>query len=412
MNDLTLIAMPDLALATPTMYFPLGVLYLAAVVEEAGYTVEICDFREGIKDVPKSKYYGFSCLTPHINQAKALAKAVGGYTIVGGTHPTVYPEDCLNSFDYIVRGEGEEAILEILSGKVQGEILNAPRIKDLDKIPLPAYHLVDRAFSRTLFRGERYGEGEYSAPMITSRGCPQTPACSFCPNMLQTPVTFRSIENIWLEIADLKTEWGITNFRFVDDNFTIHPKFEELCKALGRMNIKFRCHTRANFMSQEKADLLKEAGCEECSLGLESADDYVLQLNNKKMTALDNGIAIWKLKEAGIRSKVYWMSGLPGETGETIARNMDFMRIYKPDKWTLSCFTPYPGCDVFENPDKYGVEILNENFDNYWNFVFEENGKKFPGREGYIHLLKGQTMEEMVNRHHKFEKYLRSEVWK
>jgi len=399
--------MPDLALSEPRMYFPLGILYLAGMAEEAGCEVEIADCRDGIKKLPNAKYYGFSCVTPHINQAKRMSQGLKGQTVIGGSHPTVAPEDCQGYFDYIVRGEGEETLLDILNGQYpNGGIINSSRIRDLDIIPNPAWHKIKNPFSKTLFTGARYGEGELSAPIMASRGCPY--ACAFCGNMLRTPVIFRSVDSIASEIFLLKIEYGIRKFRFVDDNFTIHPNLEDLCKEIKEFHISYRCHTRANFITPEKARLLRESGCEECSLGVESADDSVLKLNNKKLTVEQNKEAVRILHKSGLKVKIYWMSGLPGETDETIDKNIEFMQELKPAKWTLSCFAPYPGCDIYNNPDKYGVEILNTNFDNYWNFVFEENGKKFPGREGYIHKLKGQTIEQMTERHHKFDTFLRS----
>lgn len=410
MIDLVLVELPNLALETPTMYHPLGLLYLAAVVEKSGYSVEIADFRDGEKELPEARYYGFSCTTPEINEAKKLAKQVKGKTIVGGAHPSLLPDDCLEHFDYIVRGEGERVLLDILAGLHEGKkLIYAIRIMDLDTIPYPAWGKVKEPFSETLFTGERYGKGAKSAAIITSRGCPYR--CSFCSNIYRVPVVYRSPANIAGEVKELLS-MGIDHLRFVDDNFTMHPKFEDICLDLRSLGVIYRCHTRSDLLTRKQAELLKFSGCEECSLGIESADKAVLKLNNKKETPEQHGRAIEYLRSAGLRTKTYLMSGLPGETDETMEINKAFMREYKPDKWTLSTFTPYPGCDIYANPSKYNIEIMNPNWDNWWNFVMPVKGKNLPGRMGYVHKLKGQTLEEMGERHDRFYEWLRKGEWK
>ncbi len=408
MIDLCLVELPDLALESPKMYFGLGNLYLAAVVKKAGYSVEVIDFRDRIDELPKARFYGFSATTPHITFAKQLAKKVNGITIVGGPHPSLLPEDCTD-FDYVIRGEGEEILPLILQGRVPKGVVTAPRIEDLDSVPYPAWDIVEEPFSKTLYTGERYGEGNISMAVITSRGCPYL--CAFCGNVYRSPVTFRSVDNILGELFELMKR-GVDHFRFVDDNFTLHPDFEKLCKELGRYNIHYRCHTRSNLMTPQKAESLKTSGCEECSLGVESADDDVLKLNKKGETALMHKRAFKTLKNAGMKTKAYWMSGLPGETDKTIDINIDFVKEVKHDKWTLSTFTPYPGCEIFNNPDKFGIEITNKHWESWWNFVFNVRDKTLPFRDGYVHILKGQTTQEMKARHDKFYNYLVSEDWK
>ena len=407
--DLCLIQMPNLALENPKMYQPLGNLYLMAMVKRAGYKAQLLDFRDGVGDIPPAKFYGFSCTTPEITMAKEVAKKVDGQTIVGGAHPSLLPDDCQGSFDYIVRGEGEYVLLHILNGNLKPGIIDAPRIEHLDALPLPDWDSCPEPFSRTLYTGERYGEGAISSAIIGSRGCPFS--CAFCGNVYKAPVLFRSVANILYELFSLMAR-GVYHFRFVDDNFTLHPQFAELCKEFHRYGIVYRCHTRSSLITPEKAKALAGSGCEECSLGIESADDYVLELNQKKETVDSHIKAVKALQYAGLRVKVYWMSGLPGETDETIKLNMEFMKTLKPDKWTLATFTPYPGCEIFNHPEKYGVSIINPHWENWWNFTFNVRDLDLPGREGYVHLLQGQTAEEMKARHDEFYYFLLSEEWR
>ena len=398
MLDLCLIVAPNPPLTHPDMYMPLGLCYIASMAEKEGYSVGVVDFRTGDKPLPKAKFYGFSCATPEIDFAKNLAKQVQGKTIVGGAHPSLLPDDCIGFFDYIVMGEGEKIITSILNGFTRPGIITASRIRDLDTIPFPAWDKLAHPFSKLLFAGERYGETSEAAIVIASRGCPFN--CAFCANIYHTPVVFRSVDNIINEIEEL-IKRGIHYFRFEDDNFTLHPQLFNLCIALGKLNIHYKVHARADMVTKERCQLLSQTGCAEHMLGVESADQRVLDLNNKKTTVEDNRNAIRLIKEAGMLVKTYWVMGLPGETDETLELNKQFVRDTKPDKWTVSTFTPYPGCPVYNNPKQFGVEIIDWDFSRWWNFV----------EKSYVHRLKDQTPEQMWARYLEFYNFMKEGKW-
>ena len=398
MRDLVLLVLPDWVNSQPTMYFPLAVTYLAAMARDAGYDVEILDWRQGVKVLPEAKFYGFSCVTPQINVAKEIAHTLKGLTIIGGAHPSLLPQDCRNNFDYIVRGEGEYVLLDILSGKQAPGIIMANRLRDLNMIPYPAWDMVARPFSDTLFPGERYGKGELAATLIASRGCPYN--CSFCGNPHTIPVVFRSVKNIIGELMEL-IKRNVRYFRFEDDCFTIHPQFEQLCEGMAGLNIHYKCHTRSDLMTSEKANLMHYSGCEECGLGVESADDDVLAVNNKRETVEDHRRAIAILKAARIRVKTYFIMGLPGETDKTLALNKAFAEQTRLDKWTVSTFSPYPGSPVFRSPGKFGIEIIDKDFSHWWNFS-----------NAYNHVIYGQTREQMWARYVEFYRWLKEDYGK
>ncbi len=387
------------------MYQPLSIMILASVVRNAGYNVGIYDGRVGTaeqiaKDLPEASYYGFSCATPQIKVAKEIASQLKGQTIIGGAHASLLPLDCVNHFDYVVRGEGEEVLLDILGGNAQPGIVTAPRIKDLDSIPYPAWDMVDQPFSDTLFPGERYGKGELAATLIGSRGCPMVPSCAFCGNIHMAPVRFRSAANIIGEIREL-IKRGVRHFRFEDDCFTIHPEFQWLCTRMSGLGIHYKAHTRSDLMTPDKARLLALSGCEECGLGVESADDDVLRVNNKKETADDHKRAIKILREAGLRVKTYFVMGLPGETEKTLELNKAFVKETPIDKWTVSTFCPYPGCPVFKSPGKFGIELIDKDFSHWWNYS-----------SNYNHVNYGQNRQDMWQRYKDFYEFLKQGSWK
>lgn len=356
------------------MYPNLGVLYLAAVLEQAGYKVQIADLRDKKADIdliPEAPIIGFSATTGEISDVKQLAQLAKSRdpkctTVIGGAHASLLPEDCDQYFDYVVIGEGEFALADIEKG-IFGKRTYMPRIKDLDSLPFPARHLAN-CFSETLIPGERYGHAEKATTVIFSRGCIWG-KCSFCANMLKQPVIYRSPENIRDEIQELISKYNCRSFRVEDDNFTATPKWMiRVCEKLAPLRVKFKAHSRGNLITEDCIVALKEAGCIEMGTGLESADQRVLNKVNKGVRVEDSGKAIELLKKHGIISKVYFVMHLPLETEETIRLNKEFMEVYRPDKWTCSRFAPYPGSPVWQNPKAFGITWLDPDYAHYWNF--------------------------------------------
>lgn len=412
MVKVTLVQPPNTILSEPTMYFPLSLLYLGAVLEKAGHKVQIADLRTAKRidvkrQVPKADFVGLTSTTGEILDAEKIARQVKRYygeqavTIVGGAHSSLMPETCINHFDCVVVGEGERAILEIVEEGARGVVQCEP-IKDLDTIPFPARHLVgEKAFSKTLFPGSKYGLGEKATTLIGTRGCPFH--CSFCGNIPQ-PVRFRSAENIAEEVREIKEKYDCHYLRFEDDNFTLNKKrLLEVCEALKPLRVHYKCHTRSHLLDEEMCRALVQSGCEEMGLGVETADDHVLEIVNKRETVEDHKRAIRLIKEAGMRAKAYFMVGLPGECNQTIEKNMEFIKETQIDRWTISLFTPYVGCDIQKNPEKYHIHIVDKDWSHYWNFP------NYP-----IHELTDPpaSRHEILKRYKRFYDFMRSEKWK
>jgi len=377
MKNVVLIMPPNIILADPLMQINLGVLYLASSLEKAGHNVKIADLRDKpcptINDIPRAEYYGISATTAEVEDARKIAALIKKErpktkTIIGGAHPTHFPEDCTADFDYIVKGDGEQAIVDIVRGEAKEGIVEYPEIEDIDSIPFPARHLLppERVFTETLYVGERYGKGPRGTSIISSRNCPFS--CAFCANPSRK-VRFRSPENFLAEVKECIQRHNCTHFKIVDDNFTLKKdRTLKMCYYLKPLKIKFRCHTRSALFDDELAEAIQKAGCEEISFGAESADQRVLDLLKKKETVEDHRRAIRIAKEHGLRTKAYFMVATPGETDETIELNKQFMFDMAKwlDKWTISVFCPYPGSDIYKNPRKYGVIWMEKDWNRYW----------------------------------------------
>lgn len=414
MAKVSLVLLPNPLLSDPKMYVNLGVLYIGAVLKQSGHDVGIVDLRiedditeDTAKLIPESDFVGFSATTGEIKYAKqangfvkkAYPKTV---TIIGGAHASLLPQDC-SEFDAVVMGEGERTILDIVENGDRG-VLRSTRIKDLDSIPFPEWDLLPERdiFSETLMPGEKYGTGRRAMTIISSRGCPF--CCSFCANIMKAPVIFRSPQDVYEEVKILRNRYGVYDLRFEDDNFTLKKKwFLELCSLLEPLGIRYKCHSRAELITPKLVRAAKRSGCVEMAMGVESGDDKVLKKNNKRDSAKAYYRAIPIIKQAGLISKIYLMAALPGETEEAVENTKKLMRIAQPDKWTLSVFIPYPGCPVWRNPKAYDINILNYNFEDYWNFPERVNHE----------FTDGTSSEELYARYKDLYGWLRDEDnWK
>ncbi len=369
-------------LSDPTTRWPLGLAYLESVLTEAGYKVAVADLRDrkvDISVIPEAPIVGITATTGEIGMAKEIARQVKErrpetYTIIGGAHATYLPNDCLSDFDLVVAGEADPYMLDpiMFIADVKSEDLHKRCLnplytepqEDLDELPFPTRHPF--SFSETLFEGAGYGKGPKATSIITSRGCPFT--CAFCQSEPR-PVRFRSAENVAEETREIRDKWDCYHFRFEDDNFTLDPeRVFLLCALLEPLKVHWRCHTRSDIFTREMAQAMRLAGCDEIGFGVESADQRVLDVVNKKETLEQHIRAIKIAEDTGIRTKAFFMTGLPNETDEIADLTKDFLQKAQPSKIILSRFTPYPGCDVWADPEKYGVAWIDPEFSHFWNF--------------------------------------------
>ena len=348
---------------------PLGLLYIASNLERAGYDVRVNDL-SGIPEkdweIGEANLYGIAVYAPTISVSEKIAKICKeknphSKVVVGGAHPTAMPEDMSSIFDMVVIGEGEEAMVKIAKDypnnkRFYEEVLD----KELDTYPNPAYHLIDPfSYKRTI-------NGETSLTLLTTRGCPFH--CSFCGlDKSHQVVKQRSPSLVAKEIKELKEKYGIRKYNFQDDIFTINRKrLYEMLDLFKPFDIGFRGFGRAGINTKEDYVRLKEAGCDMLAYGLESGSQKILDLMNKKSTVQDNRNVIKWAKETGITSRAFFILGFPGETEETIKETKAFIEETNPDQFFISNFVPYPGTDVWNNPEKYGITHMDKDFDNYY----------------------------------------------
>ena len=332
---------------------------------------------------------GLSFMTANSNSAYILAKQLKEFNpnlplIAGGTHSTLMPEEPLlkSVFDYVVRGEGEKTILELvetiakkgkpdnilgLSLKQNNKIIhnsNRPMIENLDELPFPAFHLIKNSSKHV----------SSCKGIIASRGCPFE--CYYCASKLiwTRKVRFRSAKNVVEEIIDRHQRLGITSFAFHDDTFTLRNDFvQEFCKRVLELDFKisWNCDTRGDTLNFQLLKLMKKAGCKHIFLGLESGSPKIQKMIKKNLATEKVEVAVRSARRAGIETTVYFMVGFPEETEEDIQLSITAMKDIKPDHAIWSILTPYPGTAVWQIAKDQG--LIDEKNINWQEFFHHYN---------------------------------------
>jgi radical SAM superfamily enzyme YgiQ (UPF0313 family) len=276
-------------------------------------------------------------------------------TIAGGPHASALPDEVIKDFDYVVVGEGESAMQEILEDKHEvGSIVKSDPTINLDKVPFVDYSLVDMGSYHRFIQGER------ALPILSSRGCPYR--CAFCSSY--NGYRKRSPQHFVWEIHNILDNYEDMRFRIKDDLFVKSIDWlQEFVDIVPQ--IKYDCLVRAGY-NPRVPELLKTSGCTLASLGIESGSNIVLKSMNKGATAKMNHQAINGLRDAGIQTLAWMIVGFPGETWDTVKETVDFLNKSAPDIVTVYPLIPYPGTDVWNNPEKYGMRIIDKDFSHYF----------------------------------------------
>ncbi|MEI6043585.1 MAG: radical SAM protein [Chloroflexota bacterium] len=376
---------------------PLTLLYLATVLKEAGHNVEICDIKSGAK-LDIGRHIHIVALTtdtvryPEAMEIAQTAKRLGKIVIMGGNHVTFDVENTLRGgvVDFIVRGEGELVMLNLVNALSQPEgcdpsqinglawrnkyreiVVNppAPWIKDLDELPIPDHGLLNLDLYRTgsLSRPGKLGKPQFH--ISGSRGCPYD--CSFCTvtSVYGAKWRCRSTESILYEVEQVMKR-GFNNFFFADDLFTTNPKRTiEFCEEILQRGMKFtwtaQCSCDSIAKHEEMVQLMAEAGCEAVLLGIESMDVETLRLYRKRASVNDNFAAVRILRKYGIVSQASVIIGHPEETHESLNTNFNFLVELNPEMLWVNLLTPYMGTADWDN---YQDRIFDWDWNHYDNY--------------------------------------------
>ena len=322
-----------------------------------------------------------------------------------------------NIIDSILKGEGEITFLKILddiqNNKLQ-KIYYGEIVKNLDILPFPARHLLKDKQGGYIFANRTTFDKTFSmqykgngrTTILTSRGCPF--ACHFCSApSINGKVRFRSPQSVYNEIKYVLDTYKIKQFRFSDEMFTAKKSHVfEICKLIKPLGIVWRISTRVKPLDMETLKVMRKAGCVEVSFGIESFDDDVLTLLNKKTTAEDNARGLRMAKEAGMITRALFMIRTPGQTKDTVKKNIKWLKKVPYDTIAVTSFVPLPASQIWERPDDFNIEILNRNLSDY-NFYFYGSSGKNELKD--IIKIKNRSLKEFNEESEYFRKWIENE---
>ena len=362
--------------ATGVLFPPLGLLYVAAYAEKEGHRVVVRDLavrkrKEGI-EFKKYDIVGISTDTTRHRQALQLAKEAksSGCTVVmGGPHPGYVDEEILltKRVDFIVHGEGEVTFSELVASlqrddrnfhSIQGisffsngQLVRTPPrpfIEDLDRLPLPARHLIHMDdYQRTRFGGRPI------TPLITSRGCPYQ--CAFCASshFWGTKVRMRSVASVLEEVEEIHRRYHFNAVAFVDDTFNLSPeRVIEICHGITerKLDLWWWCLSRIDLLLRNEA-MVKEmvrAGARSVFIGVESPHPRTLEAWKKGIDVENAVQAVDLLKRNGLEIHASYILGGIEETAATIHETIRFAKRLDTNIAQFSILTPYPGTAIYE----------------------------------------------------------------
>jgi magnesium-protoporphyrin IX monomethyl ester (oxidative) cyclase len=361
---------------------PLGVAYIAAVLEQNGYEVKILDcaaegygemttydseIRYGLTDYQikrrleefKPDLVGVSCMFSNkAFDAHNVCRIVKEWnkdciTVMGGSHPTALPEETLHdhNVDYVVQGEGELA-LQWYAANFKRKTINCIPIQNLNSLPLPARHLLPMDI---YLSGQSAHSGLKNTPMAnisTSRGCPGR--CSFCAIRATFGDNYRerSPENVLAEIDHLIKTYHIRELHIEDDNFTANKK-RAMAILQGIIDRKYNLSINSPSglaifaMDEELLDKMKEAGYYSVSFAIESGVPWVLKELMHKHVDLEKAKRLVKYaRSIGLKVKAFFILGMPGENKVTMHQTVEFAKELGAD-WSLFFpATTLPGTEM------------------------------------------------------------------
>jgi len=382
---------------TPPEHPPLGLGYLAAVLDPGRHDVRVMDVgalnldRRSLAHAIKSatpELVGITATTPMISAALDIAEIVkensAAQIVLGGVHPTLMPMECASNeyVDFVVAGEGEVTFAELVTcletggslSEIEGLVYkhagriiqnrNRALIEDLDLLPFPARHL----FSHYAYRFPD-ALGHPAFPIITSRGCPGR--CTFCSaqHLHGRKFRYRSADNILDEIEFLIQEYGAEEIHIWDDNFITNSRrvyeFRDRVVKRGiRVLFSFPNGVRADFINYEIVKALRDFGTYSLAIGVESGNQRILDGVRKGMGLEQIEKAFMLCSKMGIETWGFFILGLPGEDAQTIGDTIDFALKTNPRIAKFHILKPYPKSEVFDELKSEGL-IIDEDYSHY-----------------------------------------------
>lgn len=462
-EHICLITPPSPFLLDERVFLHLGVLKVAAVLEQRGHKVDFIDLSgitnfldviDNYIDINKNienLVFGVTATTPQIPHAVQICKMIKSKkdlkVILGGPHCTLMNTaskrekkkglhlssratsdiDRLSEiFDVIVCGDGEYAIfdaLEIDKGLVDADNRRSPMFlknKDFSELPLPARHLVDLStYNYTI-------EGENATSLIAQLGCPFK--CTFCSGRnspFLRSIRQRSSESILKEIEHLHKTYDYKGFMFYDDELNVNKDLVNLLNMITdyqeKNDVEFmlRGFVKAELFNEEQAEAMYRSGFRWLLTGFESGDKRILHNIRKNATLEDNTKCVEIAKKYGLKVKALMSIGHAGESHESIENTKNWLLQVEPEEFDCTIITTYPGSPYFDDAIQEGQHYVYtdpKNGDKLYqaslDYLTELDYYKGDPEDGYVSYVWTQNIsaEDIVKERGKLEAEVREKL--
>jgi len=361
-------------------YPPMHLLYLAAALREKGFHPTVLDanaFRMTDEQVAEEvrqrnpRLVGLSVYSDILRQVGEMTRLIrrvapDSFIVLGGPHVSAVPRRTLAEFseaDYVLSGEAEHSLVMLCERlgeggpvdqipgivyRLNGKVLEGPPpvFPELNEIPRPARDLLARAYDEKRYYSIMVRNRPVDT-LFTSRGCPFR--CGFCYNFRQK-YRFRTPDDVVDELTRIR-ERGIRDVEIADDTFT--GRVDRAIRIFDlilseKLDVSFRIKSRVDVFTEELAAKARQAGVYLVAFGMESGSQRMLDAMNKRTTVEMNARACTLTRKHGMMSHSSWILGYPGETPETVAETLDFIRRHRPSTVNLAVLRPYPGTEAYE----------------------------------------------------------------
>jgi anaerobic magnesium-protoporphyrin IX monomethyl ester cyclase len=411
MLTVCLIIPPSLFLLDERVFMTLGILKIAAVLEQCGITVEMLDlsgvanYEEALRShacASLAKIFGLTATTPQMLAVGRIQQVLSATRpdaklILGGPHVTLVHaaakkeqarhdpgratrafEQLSGRFDVLVAGDGEAAIFRALAEDAPPFIdaddpkselfLDSARLTEL---PYPARHLV-------AVESYHYSvDGVRALSLIAQLGCPF--ACGFCggrasPSLRR--VRMRSTRSVVQEMVHLHQAYGVNGFMLYDDELNVNPKMIELMAEIAavqrqlKTDFRLRGFIKSELFTDEQAEAMYQAGFRWILTGFESGAPRILTNINKKATLADNTRCVEIAHRHGLKVKALMSMGHPGESEETCLQTRQWLLGTAPDDFDVTIITTYPGTPYYDEAVPHASEP------GHWTYTYARTGDR------------------------------------
>lgn len=408
---------------------PLGIAYIAACLQKAGHEVHLidCTFRkrnDALREAQaiRADVIGIYCMVTLLDDCLWFASHLRGHCnllVAGGPLPTCEPDLFLDHFDVVVRGEGEQTMLELIDtyrensdpGHIPGIVyrkkpltnnrgetiytLDREYIQQLDQLPFPARDLLPNGSYI------RYGQKKYGYSITTvmsSRGCPYR--CEFCSNVIFGGSFRECPPRYVVDDIEAALKFGYDRISFADDVFTMDKnRVIEICKEIKRRGLHFQweCLGRVDALDCQTALAMKEAGCTRIFFGIESGSDKILKLMTKKITAKAARNTVLVAHQAGLQVGAFFILCYPGDTDATVLETLRFATSLPLDYLGLSMPYPLPGTALEQRVKDRDIREWNQDGIRFIGHVLIFNSD-FSGVKMSFAIFKGHAQFEIKRR--------------